>query len=76
MLFRSFAADPTWQPSLLQTPELRGVTAEGPEGLTVSVLLVTEAGAQGPAGRELRLRLIERLRAEGISLAESQAGIA
>ena len=37
----------------------------------MEVLLVTEAGAQGPAGRELRLRLLERLRLKEIPLAEN-----
>lgn len=66
----AFAADPAWQPLLPQPPELRGVTAEGPQGLTVEVLLVTEAGAQGATERELRLRLLERLREREIPLAE------
>ncbi|MFM7642959.1 MAG: mechanosensitive ion channel domain-containing protein [Cyanobium sp.] len=66
----AFAHDPAWQPSLLKAPELRGLTAAGPRGLTVAVQLVTVAGAQGPAGRELRLRLLERLRQEAIPLAE------
>lgn len=65
----AFSHDPAWQPSLLKAPELRGVTAAGPRGLTVAVQLVTVAGAQGPAGRELRLRLLERLRQEAIPLA-------
>jgi len=34
-------------------------------------LLVTKAGVQGPAGREVRLRLLERLRQEAIPLAAS-----
>jgi hypothetical protein len=34
-------------------------------------VLVTVAGAQGPAERELRLRLLERLRQEAIPLAET-----
>ena len=67
----AFAHEPAWQPSLLKPPELRGVTAEGPEGLGVEVLLVTKAGVQGPAGREVRLRLLERLRQEAIPLAAS-----
>lgn len=69
----AFAVDPFWQPHLLQPPDLRGVTAVGPGCLTVGVLLVTEAGVQGSAGRELRLRLLERLHQEGIPLAESHA---
>ena len=67
----AFAHDPAWQPSLLRPPELRGVTAEGPGGLTVEALLVTKAGVQCPAGREVRLRLLERLRQEAIPLAAS-----
>ncbi|MEB3333588.1 MAG: mechanosensitive ion channel domain-containing protein [Cyanobacteriota bacterium] len=67
----AFAADPAWQPSLLEAPELRGITAADPRGLTVAVILVTVAGAQGPAGRELRLRLLERLRQEAIPLADT-----
>jgi small conductance mechanosensitive channel len=67
----AFAADPAWQPSLLEAPELRGVTAADPRGLTVAVVLVTVAGAQGPAGRELRLRLLERLQQEAIPLADT-----
>jgi hypothetical protein len=37
----------------------------------VEVLLVTKAGVQGAAGREVRLRLLERLRQEAIPLAAS-----
>ncbi|MFN9644548.1 MAG: mechanosensitive ion channel family protein [Cyanobacteriota bacterium] len=66
----AFAVDPSWQPALLRAPELRGVTAAGPSGITASVLVETVAGAQGPAGREVRLRLLQRLRREGVSLAE------
>lgn len=67
----SFAADPAWQPCLLEAPVLRGLTAADPRGLTVGVVLVTVAGAQGPAERELRLRLLERLRQEAIPLADT-----
>jgi small conductance mechanosensitive channel len=66
----AFAGDPAWQPSLLQPPELRGVTAAGPSGITMAVLVETVAGAQGPAGRELRLRLLERLRRGEVPLAD------
>ncbi|MEB3317787.1 MAG: mechanosensitive ion channel domain-containing protein [Cyanobacteriota bacterium] len=67
----AFAQDPAWRPRLPQPPELRGVTAESPWGISVEVLLVTEAAAQGAAGRELRLRLLERLRERAIPLAEA-----
>lgn len=67
----AFGADPEWTSTLLRPAELRGLTAEGPEGLKVEVVLVTAAGAQGPAGRALRLRLLERLRHESIPLADN-----
>jgi hypothetical protein len=70
----AFAADSRWQPLLLQPPDLRGITAVDPGSLRVAVLLVTEGGAQGPAGRDLRLRLLARLRQEGIPLAGSPEG--
>jgi small conductance mechanosensitive channel len=66
----AFALDPAWQSSLPRAPELRGVTGAGPSGITVAVLVQTVAGAQGPAGRELRLRLLERLRRGGVPLAD------
>lgn len=53
--------------------ELRGVTAQRPDGVTMGVSLVTVAGSQGPASREVRLRWIERLREEGIPLAEPRS---
>ncbi|MFM1799857.1 MAG: hypothetical protein RLZZ117_2135 [Cyanobacteriota bacterium] len=67
----AFAADPAWEPSLEGKPEPRGVTAAGPAGITVTVLVVTVPGAQSSVGREVRLRLLERLRRESIPLAES-----
>lgn len=67
----AFAADPEWEPALLRPAELRGITAESPEGLRVEMVLVTAAGAQGPVGRALRLRLLERLRQESIPLADN-----
>lgn len=70
----AFAADSRWQPLLLQPPDLRGITAVDPGSLRVAVLLVTEGGAQGPAGRDLHLRLLARLRQEGIPLAGSPEG--
>ncbi len=70
---RAFAADPSWGPRLLAAPQLRGLTAATPAGIAVSVLLVTVAGEQGPAARELRLRLVERLQRRGIPLAEADA---
>ena len=67
---RTFAADPHWGPMLLEPPQLRGISDVNPEAIVVSVLLVTTAGNQWAAGRELRLRLLEKLQRAGIPLAE------
>ncbi|MCF8132620.1 MAG: mechanosensitive ion channel family protein [Synechococcus sp. Tobar2m-G35] len=64
-----FAEDPAWQPDLLGTPQVRGLTAEGPQGLELSVLMLSKANRQWAASRELRRRLVQGLRVEGIPLA-------
>lgn len=57
----AFSADPVWGALLLEPPCLLGVEAMGAEGLLVGVLLITEAGRQGEARRELLARLVPRL---------------
>jgi small conductance mechanosensitive channel len=68
----AFAADPRWAPLLLEPPQLRGVSDVNPQAIVISVLLVTATGEQWAAGRELRLRLLERLQRAGIPLADTQ----
>jgi hypothetical protein len=41
----------------------------GPQGLEVALVVVTQAGRQGPVERELLLRLVEALQQAGIPLA-------
>jgi small conductance mechanosensitive channel len=69
---KGLASDPAWQQQLLEPPILQGVSDVSPAGVTVSLLLVTVVGAQEAAGRELRLRLVERLQREGVPLAEAR----
>ncbi|WP_216900578.1 mechanosensitive ion channel family protein [Synechococcus sp. CCY 9618] len=69
-VLEAFRCDATWAPRLLAPPLLRGVSATGPLGITVSVLLTTVAGEQWAASRELRRRLVARLQQEGIPLAD------
>jgi small conductance mechanosensitive channel len=57
----AFAVDPVWGPLLLEPPRLLGVEAMTADGLLVGVLLITEAGRQGEARRELLARLVQRL---------------
>jgi small conductance mechanosensitive channel len=57
----AFAADPHWRPLLLEPPRLLGVDAMTSDDLEVKALLITEAGRQDVARRELLRRLLERL---------------
>ena len=57
----AFSADPVWGALLLEPPRLLGVEAMTADGLLVGVLLITEAGRQGEARRELLARLVPRL---------------
>ena len=66
-----FAHDPTWADKLLQAPACRGVTAVTPQGIEVSVLLITRTGEQWMCGRELRRRLLLALSAAAVPLARS-----
>lgn len=64
-----FAGEPRWQGLLLEPPLLRGVKAVTPEGIRLSLLLITRAGEQGTAERALLERLVVRLHRDGIPLA-------
>jgi small conductance mechanosensitive channel len=65
----AFAEDPAWQADLVGVPQVRGLTAEGPQGLELSVLMLSQANRQWAASRELRRRLVQGLKAEMIPLA-------
>jgi small-conductance mechanosensitive channel len=72
----AFAADPAWKPLLLEPPRLLGVEAMTAEGLRVSALLITEAGRQGEARRELLARLVERFRLASLTVhRQGQGGL-
>ncbi len=57
----AFGSDPHWAPMLLEPPRLLGIEAMTEHDLQVKALLITEAGQQGPARRELLGRLVQRL---------------
>jgi small-conductance mechanosensitive channel len=59
----AFGSDPHWAPKLLEPPRLLGIDAMTEDDLQVKALLITEAGQQGPARRELLGRLVQRLNA-------------
>ncbi len=60
----AFGADPRWAPKLLEPPRLLGVDGMTTDDLQVKALLVTEAGRQGEARRELLARVLRRLQKE------------
>ncbi|MEA5443805.1 mechanosensitive ion channel family protein [Cyanobium gracile] len=57
----AFGSDPHWAPLLLEPPRLLGIEAMTADDLQVKALLITEAGQQGEARRELLGRLVQRL---------------
>ena len=61
-----FARDPEWESSVLEPPEVWGVQAISADGLTVRVVVKTAPGTQFPVARELRGRISDRLRREGV----------
>jgi small conductance mechanosensitive channel len=65
-----FGADPAWESVLLEAPQLRGISAVTPEGITVSLLLICQAGQQWAAERALLARLTQRLQEQSIPLAD------
>ena len=66
----TFHTDTTWGRRLLAAPLLRGVSATGPLGITLSALLTTVAGEQWACSRELQRRLVARFQQEKIPLAD------
>jgi small-conductance mechanosensitive channel len=62
----AFATDPAWGDMVLEPPEVWGVQAMGAEGVTVRLVVKTAPRQQYPVARELRTRIYERLRREGV----------
>lgn len=65
-----FGADPSWGRLLLEPPQLRGITAVSPEGITVSLLLICQSGQQNAAEAALLAQLLQRLQERAIPLAD------
>ncbi|MGI8684191.1 MAG: mechanosensitive ion channel family protein [Acidimicrobiales bacterium] len=63
---RDFAEDPVWQEAVLEPPEVWGVQAMGPEGLTIRLVVKTAPRQQYAVARELRGRITDRLRRDGV----------
>lgn len=71
----TMAADPDWQEVVLDAPEVWGVEAFGPIGVTMRVVLKTRPAEQFDVLRELRRRVKESFDQAGIEM-PSQAVVA
>jgi moderate conductance mechanosensitive channel len=63
---REFAASPDWEAAVLDPPEVWGVQAMSAEGLTIRLVVKTAPRQQYAVARELRGRITERLRRDGV----------
>jgi small-conductance mechanosensitive channel len=61
-----FGEDEAWSESVLEPPEVWGVQAMGTEGITLRLVVKTAPRQQYDVARELRGRISERLRREGV----------
>lgn len=61
-----FSADERWSLAVLEPPEVWGVQAMGADGLTIRLVVKTAPRQQYAVARELRGRITERLRREGV----------
>lgn len=65
---RAMAAEPAWRELLIGQPTFAGVqNAAAADGITIRVLAVTRPGQHFRVAREMRLRVIEGLRADGVA---------
>jgi small conductance mechanosensitive channel len=64
---REVAAEPAWAGVFVGQPSFAGVQAEDKDGATLRVTAWTKPGQHFRAARELRLRVLERLRRDGVA---------
>jgi small conductance mechanosensitive channel len=64
---RAVAEDPEWQGVFVDTPVFAGVQSSGNEGTVLRVTARTRPGQHFRAGRELRLRVLESIRNDGLA---------
>jgi small conductance mechanosensitive channel len=72
---KRLASEPEWQGIFIGDPTFSGVQATDHEGITLRVMAWTKPGQHFRASRQLRLRILEALRASGLAwAAPSQPG--
>lgn len=63
----ALAADDRWKDAVLEPPAVLGVQAVAADGVTLRVVAKTGAGEHFRVSRELRSRILERFRREGVA---------
>jgi small conductance mechanosensitive channel len=66
---REMAAEPAWAGVFIGQPTFAGVQGTDKDGATLRITAWTKPGQHYRAARELRLRVLERLRREGVAWA-------
>jgi small conductance mechanosensitive channel len=71
---RALAEEPAWKGVFIGQPVFAGVQSADHEGVTLRVMAWTKPGQHFRVARELRLRVLDRLRADGVAWAGETAG--
>jgi small-conductance mechanosensitive channel len=71
---QALASEVDWRDVILEPPAVLGVQAVAADGVTIRVMAKTTAGAHFRVARELRARISERLRREGVAWAAAGPG--
>jgi small-conductance mechanosensitive channel len=67
----AMADAPEWSGRVLEPPEVWGIQSLDPTGPTLRLVVKTVPLADGPVGRELRRRVVDRLTREGLRTASA-----
>ena len=62
------AADPDWEPKVLEPPEVSGVESLAADAVVLRVMIKTAPQEQGPVARELRERVKDTFDTEGVNI--------
>ena len=63
---RALAGEQQWSPIVLEPPEVQGVQAMATDGVTIRVVVKTAPREQWALSRELRARISDRMRRDGV----------
>ncbi len=70
---RDLADETAWKNVFTGQPVFGGVQAAAPDGVTLRLMAWTKPGQHFRAARELRLRVLQRIRQEGVAWATSES---